>query len=60
MSGTTSTSDAHTGAEPLNHDFTAVLQKSPSTRGWTYVVMVAVRRDWVRLFNVLPADRRVP
>ena len=24
---------------PLDHEFTAVLQKSPSTGGWTYVVM---------------------
>ena len=26
-------------ATKLNHDFTAVLQKSPSPGGWTYVVM---------------------
>lgn len=25
--------------EPLDHDFTAVLQKSPNPGGWTYVVM---------------------
>ena len=24
---------------PLDHEFTAVLQKSPATGGWTYVVM---------------------
>ena len=39
MSRTTSTSDAHPGAERLNHDFNAVLQRSPSKGGWTYVVM---------------------
>ena len=39
MSGTTTISDARRGAEPLDHDFTAVLQKSPSKGGWTYVVM---------------------
>lgn len=27
------------GSEPLDHDFTAVLQKSPKPSGWTYVVM---------------------
>ena len=26
-------------AEALDHDFTAVLEKSPSKGGWTYVVM---------------------
>jgi hypothetical protein len=25
--------------QPLDHEFTAVLQKSPSRGGWTYVVM---------------------
>jgi hypothetical protein len=25
--------------QPLDHDFTAVLQKSPNPGGWTYVVM---------------------
>ena len=28
-----------TTAQPLDHDFTCVLQKSPSPGGWTYAVM---------------------
>ena len=28
-----------TASQPLDHDFTAVLRKSPSQGGWTYAVM---------------------
>ena len=33
------TARARGGRGPLDHDFTAVLQQSPSRGGWTYVVM---------------------
>jgi len=39
MTAATSTLDAHRSAGRLNHNFTAVLEKSPSKGGWTYVVM---------------------
>ena len=31
--------DGLTGMDTLDHEFTAVLQKSPNPGGWTYVVM---------------------
>ncbi len=39
MSGKTSNSEGHRTGEALDHLFTAVLEKSPSKGGWTYVVM---------------------
>ena len=39
MSGKTSTSEGHRAGEALDHLFKAVLEKSPSKGGWTYVVM---------------------
>ena len=39
MSRTDSTTGSHKNRQALDHDFTAVLQKSPNPGGWTYVVM---------------------
>ena len=39
MSSTESAARSRDKREALDHDFTAVLQKSPSRGGWTYVVM---------------------
>jgi hypothetical protein len=39
MSDTTTKPNARSRGERLDHDFTAVLQRSPSKGGWTYVVM---------------------
>ena len=39
MSRTDSTTGSHENRQALDHDFTAVLQKSPNPGGWTYVVM---------------------
>jgi hypothetical protein len=39
MSDTTTTSEARERPGLLDHEFTAVLEKSPSKGGWTYVVM---------------------
>ena len=36
---TTSTAAGTDRSRPLDNDFTAVLQKSPSPGGWTYVVL---------------------
>ncbi len=39
MSSTDSTKRVQDKGQPLDHDFTAVLQRSSKTGGWTYVVM---------------------
>jgi hypothetical protein len=39
MSAATSTPNARRTSERLDHDFTAVLERSQSKGGWTYVVM---------------------
>ena len=39
MSNAGSTGRSRDRQRTLNHDFTAVLQKSPNPGGWTYVVM---------------------
>jgi Domain of unknown function (DUF1905) len=39
MSAATSTPNARRTSERLDHHFTAVLERSPSKGGWTYVVM---------------------
>jgi hypothetical protein len=39
MSGTTTKPDARSRGERLDHDFSAVLQRSPNKGGWTYVIM---------------------
>lgn len=39
MSSATNASQSRDKRKTLDHDFTAVLQKSPDTGGWTYVVM---------------------
>lgn len=39
MSSTDSTPRSRDRQRTLDHDFTAVLQKSPNPGGWTYVVM---------------------
>jgi hypothetical protein len=39
MSATTSTSAGRGIGEPLDHRFTAVMQKSPREGGWTFLVM---------------------
>jgi hypothetical protein len=39
MSSTDTSARSRDKRRPLDHDFTAVLQKSPSPGGWTYVVM---------------------
>jgi hypothetical protein len=39
MSSTDSTAGSRDKTKALDHDFTAVLQKSPNPGGWTYVVM---------------------
>jgi hypothetical protein len=36
MSAATSTPNARRTSEPLDHDFKAVLERSPSNGGWTY------------------------
>jgi hypothetical protein len=41
MSERTVNPGARNREERLDHDFTAVLQQSPSKGGWTYVVMPA-------------------
>ena len=38
MTAATSTPNAHQTSERLDHDFTAVLERSSSKGGWTYVV----------------------
>lgn len=39
MSSTNGTTGSGEKRQALNHDFPAVLQKSPKSGGWTYVVM---------------------
>jgi hypothetical protein len=39
MTDTTAPRPAPTSPQPLDHEFTAVLQRSPNPGGWTYVVM---------------------
>ncbi|TML76101.1 MAG: DUF1905 domain-containing protein, partial [Actinobacteria bacterium] len=39
MSRTQTTKESRDKRRSLDHDFTAVLQKSPNPGGWTYLVM---------------------
>jgi hypothetical protein len=39
MADTTAPHPTATSPQPLDHEFTAVLQRSPNAGGWTYVVM---------------------